>query len=304
MAAKKIDPWARERRHLGAVLAPLIHSVRGQIFLTNVADALPLIDPKNVRRALLTVLPDNAKSMHEVNYLAHLKGILQNPAFGLKLQNEVTSLGEFAADRWVVNVLPYVTYKARYEDSAAALRGHKPFDAKIGSEAVSFKVGASTAPFWWFAPRSSFPKPITAQQDAQGCRDLLGLVHYDELTPLVAMHMEVTAVQTYRPTIVEANPNARFRQIDPENPMEARWGRTVDLEKISLAKVGDGIGGVPELVAASMRLDAASKVGFFYLGKPRSDRSTTSMDQKFLDSILGTRKATAVLDEIVGAILK
>lgn len=303
MIAPRRVPRAKERKHLQIVFTPLLHSIRGQLFLINLADALQFLDPPSLLNAFQSVRVADAKRMHEADYLSHLKGVLQRPTHRQLLRNLSASYDAFAADKWVVNVLPYVSYKTYYEDSVAALSGHVPFDAAIGTCATTYKEGSSTAAFWWIAPRSSFPRHATVQSEAQTCRDILGLVHYDDLTPLVAMHIKKDVCRVFRPTVVEANPNARFRQIDPSNPTETRWGRTVNLEKLGNQSVGGEIGGLPELAAERINLSDSTEVSFYYLGKPQSDRSTTSMDQKFLEAMLRGREATAIKDKIIEELL-
>lgn len=278
-------------RHLHAVLDPLVHSVRGQIFLANFLDALPLLGAPELVNALMSIRSRDAKKMHEANYLAHVKATLHKPIFGQLLRNAVTSFSEFAPDTWVVNILPYPSFKAYYEDPKASMSGHVPFGTTVGTKTNLFRADASTAPFWWIAPRYRFYPKEVPESRAQESRDMLGLVHYEATMPLVAMHISPGPGDFFRPTVVEANPNARFRQVDPFNPSEKRWGRTVDLEKLHTLPKGHDIGGLPELVAKQVRLAGAREVVFYFLGSPVLDRSTTSMDMKFLDEVLAGRAA-------------
>jgi len=294
---------AKERRHLQAVLSPLVNSMRGQIFLLNLSLAVKVIGAPKFKSAFMGVLARDAKRMHEDDYLPHLKGVLQKASSGLLLQCKVSSFPEFAPDRWLVNVLPFVSFKTYYEDPTAALSGHIPFSSMPGNSVKRYKAGAATAPYWWVAGRTSFPSTSSVQSDAQGCRDVLGLVHFANDVDLVAMHVQVRVCDVYRPTVVEANPNARFRHRDPMNPKEDRWGKTIDLAKLSHAHAAD-IGGLPELVAAKLDLASSDDVEFFYLGRPIDDRSTSSSDRRFLDSLMTGIDPVKLKNEVTEELLK
>jgi len=303
MAIAKPASKAKERRHLLAVLGPLVHSMRGQIFLANLDDALRFLDAPSLLAAFHSVRATDARRMHEADYLGHVRAVLQRATPGQLLRNPVSSFDEFASDGWIVNVLPYASYKVFYEDASAALSGHIAFNSLVGTRATAYKVGSSTASYWWMAARASFPHVTMAREEARTCRDMLGLVHFDDRTPLVAMHVEFRSFSVFRPTVVEANPNARFRQIDPTNPSETRWGRTVDLEKLGNLSAGADIGGVPELVAAKFLLADATQVHFYYLGTAGIDRSTSSMDATFLNMLLNGRKAEEIGEHIIEELL-
>ena len=159
---------AKERRHLQAVLSPLVNSMRGQIFLLNLSLAVKVIGAPKFKSAFMGVLARDAKRMHEDDYLPHLKGVLQKASSGLLLQCKVSSFPEFAPDRWLVNILPFVSFKTYYEDPAAALSGHIPFSSMPGNCVKRYKAGAATAPYWWVAGRTSFPSTSSVQSDAQG----------------------------------------------------------------------------------------------------------------------------------------
>ena len=304
MPAVKGSGKLRERLHLQAVLSPLVNSMRGQILLVNLHAGMKLLRRESIKNALLSIRVSDARRMHEDDYLPHLKLTLQNPSFGLMLQHRVSSLAVFASDSWIINVLPLPSYVAYYEDPSTAMSGHLAFNSKAGNIQTKFKPSASTAPAWWIAGRESVTPSTIAKSSAQESRDILGLVHYGDNVDLVSMHLELPGCDVYRPTFVEANPNARFRHINPNAPRENRWGGTVHLGKLRSFRPGDDIHGVPELVAAQVKLSNCRSVEFYFLGNTGSDRSTTSMDRRFLDIVIGKRKPVAIKNSIIRELLK
>ena len=303
MPSTKRSTAASQKPHLRAVLLPLVASVRGQIFLVNLLGALALLPGARVRDALLRVSKADARRMHEADYLPHLKLVIQRPEFGLMLTCIVNSFAEFAPDGWVVNVLPFPSYKAYYEDASAALSGHSAFGSHPGQREIRFQPGATTATQWWIAPRHSIVPMSIVTSDAQRSRDLLGLVHYGNDVDLVALHACTPSCGVFRPTMIEANPNARYRHLDPTAPLEMRWGRTIDLSKLATALATGDIGGVHELVAGKVALANCAKAEFFFLGKTTDDRSTTSADLTFLNHLLGKRKGVDLVEDIVQALM-
>lgn len=293
----------RERAHVSAVLAPLASSMRGQIFLSNLEAALPLLPATKLRDAFLLVRTSDARRMHEEDYLAHLKLKLQDKSLGLLLTHKSSAFAQFAPDGWVLNVLPFASYQGYYEDATAALTGHASLSKTPGKSTSVFRTTATTAAVVWIAARSSITPSELSRSNAEGARDLLGLVHYGAKTELVAMHLKLSALDVYRPTVVEANPNARFRHLDPINPTESRWGRTVDLDRLETAGPTDEIGGVSELVVSQTRLQDCAGVEFHYLGSTKNDRSTTGTDKKYLDRILSGRDAFDIAKQIADWVL-
>ena len=78
----------------------------------------------------------------------------------------------------------------------------------------------------------------------------------------------------------------------------------MNLGKLRIYKSGDDIHGVPELVASQVRLSSCRSVEFYFLGNTGSDRSTTSMDRRFLDILIGKRKPVTIKNAIVRELLK
>lgn len=299
MATSTRPGLRRDGPHLRAVLGPLVSSMRGQIFLSNLEAALPLLPLKSVRDALLSVQTKDARRMHEDDYLPHLRSRLQDLGFGLLLNIKSPGFAQFSPDGWVVNVLPFVSYQAHYEDPVASLAGHTGLTKTPGTSTSNFRASAATAPFFWIAARAAIAPPEVARSNAQSARDLLGLVHYGMKSDLVAMHLRLTGPVVFRPTAIEANPNARFRHTDPKSPTETRWGRTIHLDLLEFFNPGDEIGGIPELVAYRTRLADCDSVEFYYLGTTSSDRSTTGTDRKFLTHVLNGRHATGIAKSII-----
>ena len=179
-------------------------------------------------------------------------------------------------------------YIRHYRDPVIASSGHGFGHWNPGDVHGTYVANAMTRDYVWLAPVESFPDPRIPRSDAESCRDQLGLVHYREKETLVALHLRLhkSIPPVYRPTVVEANPNARFRQVDPEFPAEDRWGKTVDLQLLAQSPMPTSIGGLPELVSGQLLLDDADEVHFYMLGPTKTNQSTTTSDQTFLDHLL------------------
>ena len=104
MPAVKSAGNSKQRLHLKAVLSPLVNSMRGQILLVNFHAGMMLLRRASIRNALLSIRVNDARRMHEDDYLPHFKAALQKPTFGLMLQRKVSSLQSFASDNWLINV--------------------------------------------------------------------------------------------------------------------------------------------------------------------------------------------------------
>lgn len=98
-------------------------------------------------------------------------------------------------------------------------------------------------------------------------RDALGLVHYEEATPLAVLyfsHDELTADADDRPTFTEAADNRRFKARGDSFLSKKRpsWGQTVDLKKIGSGQTI--LDGCPERIARPV--PHGFQLGFDILG--------------------------------------
>jgi len=87
---------------------------------------------------------------------------------------------------------------------------------------------------------------------SNAARDVLGLIHYDSATPLVALyfsHSHLLSSEDDRPTFIEAADNRRFQSqgYAPASIRQKGWGRTADLARIAQGK--SIIDGCPERIS-------------------------------------------------------
>lgn len=284
---------------VNTALDRLLASTRGQIFLVNLHDALPMLDATPVREALESVDTRRTKKMPETSYLTYLRDRLQDPIHELVLLNERTCFTEFAPDGWIANVFSRDTFDSRYRDPKASISGHKAvLTHHPGEELIGIRPNVSTRDPFWIAPCSAVTPPTTLESDAETARDLLGLVHFRHNTALVSMRLKFAKpMKVYKPTVIEANPNARFRQRDPIDPAETRWGKTVNLSSLSVDPILKDLGGVPEMLS-KVKLKDADESKFYDLGLTRTDQSTSSTDTAFLLHILDTRDISRIYEKI------
>ena len=279
----------RNNKSVRRILEKLAGSLRGQIFLCNLDMGLraSMVQAGAVTNALNKVKMADIRLMHENNLLGHISSHLHSSAAALLLQNPRGSdYTAFASGGLAVSVLRRVDFETYYADPSDLISGHDFSKSTPGSSTLLFKRVAATNARFWAAPVSTFGPISIVENDAEKCRDLLGLVHYGRNVPLVAIHLLPPPNTCYRPTVIEAIPNARFRQLDPMTTPENRWGYTVDLELLNRNAVGARIFGMPELVFARASLADCGPVKFFHLGTTVTDKDTASADSKFLTFLL------------------
>lgn len=278
-----------KRKRVRAVLDRLSASIRGQIFLCNM-DAgiqLGLLAANRISKAISTIKLRDINVMHENTLLGHLKGVLQDPVGGLILQNDRSSaMPPFAAGKPLVTVITRKDFEQFYAYPPDLISGHDFANYVPGAYTTRFGSLAATKGFFWAAPTSSFSSSFGLTRTAEVPRDALGLVHYGKGIALVALHLTPPPTACYRPTVLEANPNARFRQNNPNAPHETRWGFTVDLALLDGASPPASISGKPELLLAGFPLNQCASVMFYHLGTTLSDRDTASADERFLAHLL------------------
>ena len=286
-----------------ALLMRLTASVRGQLFLCNLDAAIQatLIDPTDVSRAIATIKLRDIKFMHEQNLLGHLRARFQDASFGLILKHQRFAIfDDFLSGKPVVTVMRRVDFEGYYADPSDLITGHDFAKSVVGSSTNRFRPSATTNQVFWAAPSSAFSPSATLEKDAEHTRDALGLVHLGKRLPLVALHFVPPRDRCYRPTAIEAIPNARFRQIDPGIPGEDRWGITIDLALLDVADAAATISGKPELIFSRVRLADSVVHAFFHLGETISDRDTSTADDKFLAHLLGSAKIQETVSRLKG----
>jgi hypothetical protein len=297
------------RRKLEKILERLSGSTLGGIFLCNLEAALhsKLVDSARARAAFDTVDLKTVRKLRASQLLGHLKPTLQDPLRGLILQNDSTRhLDEFSPNKLLVTVMPHDTFDNYYAHPGDAMKGHdftgRLFASRVpGATTSRFALSAVTKPFAWVAPTSALPSVPYTTQTAEQVRDALGLVHFGKKTHLVALVFEPpTGSNCYRPTVVDANPNSRFRQINPEMPAPQKWGTTVDLDLLDRApNLRAPISGSPELTLSGVKLSGCGTVRAEALGQTLSDRDTDTTNEKFLEHLLNGRELRKVENEIV-----
>jgi len=280
--ANKISPKVKQ------VILRLSASIRGQIFLCNLDAAIDegLIAPLAVANALAKVKVRDIKLMHDMDLLGHLKGILQDPTIGMMLKHPRNSIyDEFLDGEHLVTVIRKVDFENYYSDPADLINGHAFDKIPAGAWTRLYRNSATTNNIFWAAPVSKFDPDVLVRH-AELARDELGLVHHKKEVELVSLHFKPSIANCYRPTIIEALPNSRFRQLNPNEPNETRWGFTVDLALLDAPPPTGNISGKPELVFSKVLLKDCNVFAFCYLGETKNDRDTAEMDERFLNSHL------------------
>lgn len=274
------------------ILSRLCNSYRGEIFLCNLEAALGLTPPVLKVDALKVDLQQEAdrdiRFEDEDSLLGHVKYKLTKAESGKWYMRCAVGLPTgFSKDGYVVNVMSVRDYDSYYKPPPVS--GHD-FEMAPRARVKAFRFGASTREYFWAAPAECCPADNEPNVSAEAFRNRLGLVHYGGGTALVALYIKVPADQKCcRPSVIEANPNARFRQVHPERS-EREWGYTVDLEKLPATPVGQPISGAPELLVSQVKLAESPDVEFVALGATNSDRDTASSDKAFRNHLACSRE--------------
>lgn len=290
-------------KRLWSVIAYLLRSRRGQIFLCNLEAALSsaIVDLNDLKLALDQELQNDVGFLDEDSLLDHLKKALQ--AFGVGAWSRRSAHGvpeDFSHGNPLITVMSREVFKKRYQDPRESLNGHA-FD-KVDRLTRRFKESATTADYVWVTPRK-YCEPLFSQTAAaEALRDLLGLVHHGKEVELVALYMKPPrAHPCSRPTVIDASPNARFCQAHPTES-EQRWGYTVDLAKLDAYSDGDHLVGAPEMIMSKLWLRDCTDVSFTSLGRTRTDRDTASADRRFLIHLQQNRRFQDVVEKLQAAI--
>ncbi len=290
-----------QKRVIGTILNRLSASLRGQIFLCNLDASIEngLVDAKAVSGAFATVMPGCIRDKHEDDLLGHLRTVLQHPAQNLMLQHDQSpALTDFANSKPLVTVMRREDFETWYADPSDLISGHDFANRIPGSSTNKFSLSSTTNPVCWVAPTNAFSARAPLEKDAEAARDMLGLVHRGKQVSLVSLHFIPKSDRCFRPTAIESIPNARFRQLDPDHPLETRWGFTVDLELLDTTLPTVSLTGKPELVFPKIRLIDCMFVSFFHLGETRSDRDTASADKNFLGNLLEGRSISDIVSRL------
>jgi len=290
------------RKNITVILQNLSRSEGGKILLLNLNCCLEknMLVAKRVMTALESVKRSISASMSAANLLGHLKAVLQRRSFGLHLQhNRDDDFLAFASTGYIVTVMLYDDYGRFYADPSHSTYGHAFAHKTPGTKSGSFLSTARTNEVFWAAPVPTFPDPTVVTSNAEAARDILGLVHYGARKELIALHFVPSPARCYRPTVIEAISNSRFRQTSPLYPAEIRWGYTVDMAKLE-AGTGpkDDITGVPEFVFEQVLLKECTVDGFYYLDRTLVDRGTNELDNKFVKHLLQENGLTDISDVI------
>lgn len=306
MTASSARTASAKKRSIAAVLNRLSASMRGQIFLCNLDGGIKysLVDANSVADVFCRITASQLRNKHEDDILGHLASVLQHPTRRLVLRNDRTSsFPDFCNGDPLVTVMRQTTFFSWYADPAALISGHAFSTHAPGASTSKYRPSAATNPICWVAPTHAFPSPAVLKRDAETARDSLGLVHHGKGVSLVSFVFHPPSEHCYRPTAIESIPNARFRQQDPLNPSESRWGFTVDLARLDVATGGSAITGLPELLLPTSKVADCHNVTFFYLGETLSDRDTATSDKEFLVNLLRGETISDVVSRLRRALI-
>jgi hypothetical protein len=288
---------------LAAIFPRLCNSLRGEIFLCNLEAALrvvpPILDAGALRQDLQIELTQDIRFDDEDTLLGYLRDALAKAPSGQWRGRCTSGLpAGFSRDGYVVTVMTMTDYESYYD--RPSISGHA-FDSIPGSRATDFRPSACTREYFWAAPKEACPDDAGVDRSADTLRDRLGLVQHGSGVSLVALYIKVPIGHTCcRPSVIEANPNARFRQVHPDRS-ETAWGYTVHLDKLPGTPVGETIAGAPEILVSKLRLaDPSLDVLFVSLGVTRSDKATANADRAFRDHLRLNREFGDIYRNIRG----
>ncbi len=145
----------------------------------------------------------------------------------------------------------------------------------------------------WYTRAADLGKKIASTPSrSNAARDTLGLVHYEDATPVAVLyfsHKELNTTADDRPTFVEAADNRRFKTRGDAAATRKRghWGETTDLEKFATGKLV--IDGCPERIVAPVA--RTFRVRFDILGLTSGKRGIsggTDSDTAFASLLIDT----------------
>lgn len=293
----------REKYNVRILLERLTASTHGCSCVINLAMAFKagILPPDKVFNALKSFRRSDTVRMRDIELLGELKTTLQDATFGLYRYNPRNGeIPSFCNRGHIVTVMSWDTYAAHYAHADDLMSGHRLDVRPPGAKNIRYKPGAKTATLFWAAPYNKFVTPDVTKSEAETSRDMLGLVHHFDDQRLVALHMTLpSGANAYRPTVVEAVPNSRFRQVNPHHTAEGRWGFTVDLSKlIRSTSIRDDLAGVPELIFDQVELPTCVIDGFYHLGKTKTAQDTNHADNAFLEQLLQGATISSFIDEL------
>ncbi len=271
-------------------------SDRGRLFLVNLLHGIDkgFIPVDKLGKALWEV--DRAVLKGTVDdILGHLKVLLKHPKFGLSMTVPVPNATDFSPDGHLVSVMTLLSFEKYYRPFAVATSGHAFGVLHVGSKVAHVVSPLSTGPCLWVTPMAHYGMKNPANMRAQHTVERLGLVHIRDGVDCFVLSFTPDTPTCFLPTVVDANPNARFRQIDPLAPAENRWGRTVDLALLAKNPTPADIGGRRERVLAKYDLLPTNDAHFTYLGRTDTDLDIARHDSTLLALLLaGTSFTSAV----------
>jgi hypothetical protein len=256
----------------------------------------PVLSAEALKKDLQIQLHKDISFDDEDSLLGHLKYSLTQALSGeWRYRCEFGIPAAFSPDGYVVNVMTRKDYDAYYK--SPSITGHD-YDRPLSRTINGFRPTARTREYFWAAPRKACPEDCAPELAAETLRNLLGLVHYGGGVPLMALYIKVPDRQAcFRPSVIEANPNARFRQVHPDRS-ESQWGYTVDLSRLPTAPVGQTIAGAPEILVGQVALAESPDVMFVSLGVTTTDKDTASSDRAFRDHLRASRAFEEIYRQI------
>lgn len=302
----------RAEPRLHDVLRALFNSARGKIFICNLVSAAeepqPLLDRPKLRALadLAVQWPKLLGREEELMGAVRYEALKSKERIGTQHAYEGIP-EEFSKRQRLISVITVSDYTAYYAKTRDRIIGFDFVDPKTPPprdwKGTYFDDTAKTLFPFWAAPTHALPHP-PKWDDAEGIRDALGLVHRGKKKPLIAiLFTPPEKHHCYRPTVLDAMPNARFMQRHPHMGKED-WGYTINLATLDAQVENElpadikSLSGLPELVLDALNLRDCTDVEFVSLGLTETDRATESADRKFVEALEAGREAEEILRQL------
>jgi hypothetical protein len=260
----------------------------GQIFLVNLLLGLEqkLICPAKLNNFFQNLGPDITKDTSHEDVLGSIAGLLTHKSSPVLLQNpRNVCLEEFTNDAALYFVCERSAFETHYADMDSLVSNHD-FDQFISSKNVGkqFKTRptAKTKPWFWATSvnylNGNEKLGEASRTNAARMRDILGLIQHKSAHLFAIEVRPSVSPKVYRPTVIEAVPNARFLQAPKADRDNKDWGWTADMEQIkaSTEQLRD-LFGLPELVVEGLDFESCT-VEAFYLGELPGALNTVACD--------------------------
>ena len=158
----------------------------------------------------------------------------------------------------------------------------------------------------WYTREDNLRSKVTATPNHQpdAARDALGLVHYEEATPVAVLYFrkrELTGGPDDRPTFTEAADNRRFKtlRVTYSSKSTPSWGRTTDPQKFAISQIV--VDGCPERIA--QHLPHRFELNFDVLGltvNARGRDAASDSDYQYAQKLVAcsAKRCTRTITEV------